>query len=96
MELTDLLLPKLFTGIHAGDCRLHEFFISFNMILCIILSVTSVLPIIQENLPNSGLLQGGDSICSIKVTYGHFLVDFGGWHRNPEIIFNVWDNFSSY
>lgn len=51
-----------YTGIHAGDCRLHEFFISFNMILCVVLSVTSVLPIIQENLPNSGLLQGGDSI----------------------------------
>ncbi len=23
-----------YTGIHVGDCKLHEFFISFNMILC--------------------------------------------------------------
>ena len=59
---TDSFLPTLLTGIHAGDCRLHEFFISFNMILCVVLSVTSVLPIVQENLPNSGLLQGGNSI----------------------------------
>ena len=61
-ESTDSFLLTLLTGIHAGDCRLHEFFISFNMILCVVLSVTSVLPIVQENLPNSGLLQGGNSI----------------------------------
>lgn len=46
-----------YTGIHAGDCKLHEFFISFNLILCIAISVISVLPVIQEHQPNSGLLQ---------------------------------------
>merc|ERR1712117_330045 len=56
-----------YTGLHAGDCRLHEFFISFNMILCVVLSVTSVLPIIQENLPNSGLLQA--SFVSVYIMY---------------------------
>lgn len=56
-----------YTGIHAGDCRLHEFFISFNMILCVVLSVTSVLPIVQENLPNSGLLQA--SFVSVYIMY---------------------------
>merc|ERR1712010_166995 len=28
-----------YTGEAVGDCKLHEFFISFNMILCITLSV---------------------------------------------------------
>ncbi len=56
-----------YTGLKAGDCRLHEFFISFNMILCVILSVTSVLPRIQEHQPNSGLLQG--SFVSLYIMY---------------------------
>jgi len=56
-----------YTGFHTGDCRLHEFFISFNMILCLILSVTSVLPVIQEHQPNSGLLQA--SFVSLYIIY---------------------------
>merc|ERR1719328_417558 len=56
-----------YTGLHTGDCRLHEFFISFNMILCLIISVTSVLPIIQEHQPNSGLLQA--SFVSLYILY---------------------------
>ena len=30
------------------DCALHKFFVSFNMILCVIISITSILPKIQE------------------------------------------------
>jgi len=56
-----------YTGLHAGDCRLHEFFISFNMILCIVLSVVSVLPVVQEQQPNSGLLQA--SFVSLYIIY---------------------------
>jgi len=56
-----------YTGLHTGDCRLHEFFISFNLILCVILSVTSVLPVIQEHQPNSGLLQA--SFVSLYIIY---------------------------
>jgi len=50
-----------------GQCKLHEFFITFNMILCFILSATSVLPIIQEHQPNSGLLQS--SFVSLYIIY---------------------------
>jgi len=50
-----------------GQCKLHEFFITFNMLLCVILSVTSVLPKIQEHLPNSGLLQS--SFVSLYIMY---------------------------
>ena len=37
------------------------------MILCVILSVTSVLPVIQEHQPNSGLLQA--SFVSLYIIY---------------------------
>ena len=47
--------------------QLHEFFITFNMILCTILSVTSVHPRVQENLPSSGLLQS--SFVSLYMMY---------------------------
>jgi len=56
-----------YTGITAGTCRLHEFFISFNMILCVVVSVCSVLPIIQEHQPHSGLLQA--SFVSLYIMY---------------------------
>ncbi|XP_022905266.2 probable serine incorporator isoform X2 [Onthophagus taurus] len=49
------------------SCGLNKFFISFNLILCIIVSVTSILPAVQEKLPRSGLLQS--SVVSIYVTY---------------------------
>jgi hypothetical protein len=42
---------------HDSSCGLHKFFVSFNMILCVIVSIVSVLPKIQEVNPRSGLLQ---------------------------------------
>eukprot|EP00095_Tigriopus_kingsejongensis_P010397 snap_masked-scaffold1565_size35505-processed-gene-0.0 protein:Tk10397 transcript:snap_masked-scaffold1565_size35505-processed-gene-0.0-mRNA-1 annotation:"hypothetical protein DAPPUDRAFT_303430" len=56
-----------YTGLQAGDCKLHEFFISFNMILCLILSGVSVLPMVQEHQPHSGLLQA--SFVSLYIMY---------------------------
>uniref|UniRef100_A0A1B0GP01 Uncharacterized protein n=2 Tax=Phlebotomus papatasi TaxID=29031 RepID=A0A1B0GP01_PHLPP len=41
----------------SNDCALNKFFISINLILCVIVSVMSVLPAVQERLPKSGLLQ---------------------------------------
>ncbi|XP_043194472.1 probable serine incorporator [Amphibalanus amphitrite] len=38
-------------------CGTHKFFISFNLILCVAVSVLSVLPKVQEAQPRSGLLQ---------------------------------------
>ena len=55
--VTIIVSYSYYTGSVVGQCKLHEFFISFNMILCVILTVTSVLPKVQEHLPNSGLLQ---------------------------------------
>ena len=43
---------------YGGEgCGLHKFFISINMALCILLSVVSILPKVQEANPSSGLLQ---------------------------------------
>ncbi|XP_037020451.2 serine incorporator 3 [Artibeus jamaicensis] len=38
-------------------CTENKFFISINLILCIIVSIVSILPKIQEHQPRSGLLQ---------------------------------------
>ncbi|XP_055376848.1 probable serine incorporator isoform X2 [Condylostylus longicornis] len=51
------LLFVYFTQSDESNCSLNKFFISFNLILCVIVSVVSVLPIVQEKLPRSGLLQ---------------------------------------
>jgi len=42
---------------HSSDCALHKFFISFNLILCVIVSIVAILPQVQEANPHSGLLQ---------------------------------------
>eukprot|EP00092_Neocalanus_flemingeri_P001304 GFUD01001392.1.p1 GENE.GFUD01001392.1~~GFUD01001392.1.p1 ORF type:complete len:483 (-),score=157.77 GFUD01001392.1:350-1798(-) len=62
-----VLLFVYYTGQHAGQCKLHEFFISFNLILCVILSVVSILPRVQEHMPQSGLLQS--SIITLYIMY---------------------------
>ena len=62
-----ILAYSYYTGNAVGQCKLHEFFITFNMILCVIASATSVLPIIQEHQPNSGLLQS--SFVSLYIIY---------------------------
>ncbi|XP_078275160.1 serine incorporator 1-like [Rhinoraja longicauda] len=50
-----------------GGCVENKFFISFNMIVCIALSVTSILPKIQEAQPQSGLLQS--SVITLYTMY---------------------------
>lgn len=59
------LLYVFFTK--SDDCSLNKFFISINLILCVIISAISILPAVQEKLPRSGLLQS--SIVSLYVTY---------------------------
>ncbi|XP_062268141.1 serine incorporator 1-like isoform X1 [Platichthys flesus] len=38
-------------------CFINKFFVSFNMLFCIVASVVSVFPKVQESQPHSGLLQ---------------------------------------
>ncbi|XP_062060229.1 serine incorporator 3 [Lepus europaeus] len=49
------------------DCTENKFFISINLILCVVVSVVSILPKIQEHQPRSGLLQS--SIITLYTMY---------------------------
>ncbi|XP_019395166.1 PREDICTED: serine incorporator 3 [Crocodylus porosus] len=48
-------------------CTENKFFISINLILCIAVSIISILPKVQENQPRSGLLQS--SIITLYTVY---------------------------
>ncbi|XP_070155898.1 probable serine incorporator isoform X2 [Polyergus mexicanus] len=52
---------------HENTCALNKFFISFNLILCAIISIISILPAVQEYQPRSGLLQS--SVLTLYVVY---------------------------
>ncbi|XP_007530938.1 serine incorporator 3 [Erinaceus europaeus] len=47
----------------SDGCTENKFFISFNLILCVVVSVISVLPKVQEHQPRSGLLQSSVITC---------------------------------
>lgn len=49
------------------DCTEHKVFISLNFIFCIVVSVVSILPKVQEAQPSSGLLQA--SLISLYTMY---------------------------
>lgn len=66
LAITGIVLLYVFYSKSDG-CDLNKFFISFNLILCVIVSGVSILPSVQENLPRSGLLQS--SVVSLYVTY---------------------------
>ncbi|KAJ3071161.1 hypothetical protein HDU98_005737 [Podochytrium sp. JEL0797] len=51
------------------SCRLNQFFISFNLILCVIVTLVSVAPAVQELNPKSGIAQA-----SMVVLYATYLV----------------------
>lgn len=58
----------LFSYYTSGEhCGWQKFFISSNLVLCVILSVLSILPQIQESQPRSGLLQS--SILTLYIMY---------------------------
>jgi len=50
------LLYAYFAG---SDCTLNRFFISFNLALCIVITILCVHPAVQEHNPRSGLAQSG-------------------------------------
>ncbi|KAI9532314.1 hypothetical protein NQZ68_033255 [Dissostichus eleginoides] len=59
------------------DCTEHKVFISLNLIFCIIISIVSILPKIQEAQPHSGLLQA--SLISLYTMY----VTWSAMTNNP-------------
>jgi len=61
------LIIAYYTGEYSGQCKLHEFFASFNLLICIGLSIISILPKVQEHMPNSGVLQS--AMVSLYIIY---------------------------
>lgn len=49
------------------DCTEHKVFISLNLIFCVVVSVVSILPKVQDAQPSSGLLQA--SLISLYTMY---------------------------
>ncbi|XP_053680994.1 serine incorporator 1 isoform X2 [Anopheles nili] len=60
------------------DCSLNKFFISFNMILCLGVSILSIMPRVQEHQPKSGLLQ------SAMVTLYTIYLTWSAVANNPD------------
>ena len=65
--ITIIGIILLFVYYTSPSCSINKFFISFNLILCFILSVCAVLPKVQEYQPRSGLLQS--SVVSLYAIY---------------------------
>ncbi|XP_021341166.1 probable serine incorporator isoform X2 [Mizuhopecten yessoensis] len=61
-----------------GDCTLHKFFVSFNLILCAGVSVLAVLPMVQEVSPRSGLLQS--AVITLYIQY----LTWSAMSNNPD------------
>jgi hypothetical protein len=51
----------------SNSCPLNQFFISFNWILCLFVSLLSIIPAVQESNPKSGLAQA--AMVSVYATY---------------------------
>ncbi|XP_077295154.1 serine incorporator TMS1 isoform X1 [Arctopsyche grandis] len=66
LSITGIVLLYVYYT-RADGCDLNKFFISINLIFCVILSIISQLPIIQEHDPNSGLLQS--SMVSLYIVF---------------------------
>jgi len=49
----------LYAYFASSGCTLNRFFISFNLALCIIITILCIHPAIQESNPRSGLAQSG-------------------------------------
>ncbi|KAL0577245.1 Membrane protein tms1 [Marasmius crinis-equi] len=60
MYIFAIALTGVLYAFFAGPgCGLNKFFISFNLALCIIITVMCVHPVVQEYNPRSGLAQSG-------------------------------------
>ncbi|CAF0823744.1 unnamed protein product [Didymodactylos carnosus] len=67
LSLVGIILFYIYYAHDKKICQLHVFFISFNMILCVIISIISILPCIREYNASIGLLQS--SFVTAYVTY---------------------------
>lgn len=67
ISLTGIILMYVFFTRSGGGCSLNYFFISFHLLMCIVISVVAILPPIQNAQPRSGLLQA--AVVTLYTTY---------------------------
>ncbi|CAF0983050.1 unnamed protein product [Rotaria sp. Silwood1] len=82
LTITGVVLFYIYYAPDRSICRLHTFFISFNMCLCIILSIISILPCVREYNSSCGLLQS--SFVSVYVIY----YTWSAMSNNPNVFCN--------
>lgn len=66
IAITGIVLLYIYYTV-SDDCSLNKFFISFNLILCFLVSILSITPRVQESQPRSGLLQS--SVVTLYTIY---------------------------
>ncbi|CAF0974028.1 unnamed protein product [Adineta ricciae] len=67
LTIIGIVLFYVYYAPNRTICRLHTFFISLNLCLCVILSIISILPCVREYNSSCGLLQS--SFVSLYVIY---------------------------
>ncbi|KAI3386366.1 hypothetical protein SNEBB_005999 [Seison nebaliae] len=79
----------------TDDCTLHKIIISVNLILCIIITIVSILPSIQAVSPRSGIFQ--PILVSVYVMYLTWSALTSNPHRNcnPTIMSILKDDLNS-
>jgi hypothetical protein len=65
--LSILITTLLYTFFTASGCTLNVTFVTINLILGLLVTVSSVLPVVQEANPKSGLAQA--SMVTVYTTY---------------------------
>jgi len=81
-----ITLTGILYGFFASNgCTLNQFFISFNLALCILITVLAVHPAVQEANPRSGLAQSGmvAAYCTYLITSAVGNNTSGGEQCNP-------------
>ncbi|XP_017107628.1 serine incorporator 1 isoform X3 [Drosophila bipectinata] len=93
LSLTGITLLYIYFTTSTA-CGINKFFISINLILCVAISVISILPAVQERLPHSGLLQS--SLVTLYTVY----LTWSAVANNPEKecnpgMFGLMESFSN-
>ncbi|VDN10610.1 unnamed protein product [Dibothriocephalus latus] len=83
LSIAAVVLFYIYFG-NASICVLGKTLTSFNLILCVIATIVSILPAIQEKTPRSGLLQVGricfsthTKVLVVGIFFMHFLKKYG-------------------
>ncbi len=64
---TFTMIGVLYAYFASSGCTLNQFFISFNLVLIIIITIVCIHPVVQEYNPRSGLAQSG--MVAVYCTY---------------------------